>query len=219
MEDLSIQLKNIKLQLKTLEKNFGDIITQFSNFTESKNISSLLQSFGIEILNMGIKIFNIGIDLPYFDNQENKMYNLYYQIQNIDMQIHIIGNKINMKNNAMFNPISNMVFQNPNMMMNNMMNNNILGNMNNMQNDYNEEKWNLKFEENDNLKITTVYISPDKTFQEAINVYKFKSGNISKEYKFIFNGHLIYPEQKIRITGLTEGSKISVIRMNAVLGG
>ena len=122
---------------------------------------------------MGIKIFNIGIDLPYFDNQENKMYNLYYQIQNIDMQIHIIGNKINMKNNAMFNPISNMVFQNPNMMMNNMMNNNILGNMNNIQSDYNEEKWNLRFEEKNNNKVTPVTISPDKTFQEAINYFSF----------------------------------------------
>ena len=145
------------------------------------------------------------------------MPNLYFQIQNIDMQIQNLGAKINMKNNMISNinmQIPNIGFQNQNMMMNN----DIFGNMNMMMNNQNH-KWNLFFKNNRNSKITCIYISPEKTIKEAINLYKIESDNNSENLKFIFNGKLLYPDLKIYKSGLEDSSLIIVVNIKEVYGG
>ena len=132
------------------------------------------------------------------------------------MQIQNLGTKINMKNNMMPNmnmnnmkmQIPNIEFQNQNMMMNN----NILGMMNNQS-----VELNLRFEERNKQMI--IIILPEKTIKEAIDLYKIKSGNNSQDLIFIFNGKKLYPDLKIKQSGLVNGSRISVINQEDIMGG
>ena len=146
------------------------------------------------------------------------MPNLYFQIQNIDMQIQNLGAKINMKNNMMPNmnmymQIPNIGFQNQNMMMNN----DICGNMNAAMNDQ-IGGCNLGFREK-NGKIINIYISPEKTIKDAIDLYKIKSGNNSEELMFIFNGKPLNPDRKISQSGLLNDSRIIVMNTKELYGG
>ena len=157
------------------------------------------------MLNMGIQIINIGIDMLNFGMQ---MPNLYFQIQNIDMQIQNLGLKINMKNNMMPNMNINMNMQSPNIG---------FQNQNMMMNNIND-RWNLRFEDKTG-EIINIIISPTKTLEEAINLYKIKSNNKSHSLKFIFNGKKLFPDLKISQSGLSDNSKIIVLDVQPVLGG
>ena len=134
--------------------------------------------------------------------------NLYPQIQNIDMQLQYLGSKINMMpimnmNMNMNMQIPNMGFQNQNMMMNN----NLLDNANLMMNKKNNEL-NLIFKEGGTQTIIT--ITPEKTFGEAINLYKIKSKNNSENLMFINSGKRLNPKITISEFGLKDGSIILV---------
>ena len=72
-------------------------------------------------------------------------------------------------------PFANIGFQNKNMMLNN----NIFQNMNNMKNEVN-----LIFK--NDFKNIIISISQEETIQEAINLYKNKSGNNSKDLIFLY---------------------------------
>ena len=114
-----------------------------------------------------------------------------------------------MKNNMMLNmPFANMGFQNNNMMMNN----NIFQNMDNMKNEMN-----LIFVY-ESIK-HSISISPEKTVMEAINLYKNKFGNNSKDLIFFYNGKKLYPRLKIGEAGLIERSEIIVVNAHKLVGG
>ena len=79
--------------------------------------------------------------------------------------------------------------------------------------------WNLIFEEKKDKKRTVITISPDKTVNEAISLYKIKTGAKGNEdFKFIFNGKQLFYELKISQSGLTDNSVISVISTKNVIG-
>ena len=61
--------------------------------------------------------------------------------------------------------------------------------------------------------------SPEKTIEEAINLYKIESDNNSENLKFIFNGKPLFPDLKIYYSGLENGSMIIVINTKEVYGG
>ena len=68
-------------------------------------------------------------------------------------------------------------------------------------------------------EITTVQISTQKTFQEAINLYRLKSGNNDKNLKFFLNGKILNPELKIIETGIKDGIIIKVEETGILKGG
>ena len=97
----------------------------------------------------------------------------------------------------------------PNFMQMNQMMNNIIQNM--MGNNFGSDEYiNLVFVLHS--KITNFTISKQKTVQEAINLFRLKSGNNDKDLKFIFEGRTLNPELKIIETGLKDGSKIIVVK-------
>ena len=206
MLDTSNQLLKIKTQLNSLEINLKNITNPKLNMLGMPNISSEIQNIGIQILSMGIQIITKGIEMPDFGNQ---MPNTYNQIINIDMQLQNIGNKIIMKNNNMM-PCMDMIMPNfgifaQNMMMNN---NNIVNDMNQMY----PGIWNLIFEDRCSFRKIVVHISPEKTVQEAINLYKIKSGNDSSNCKFIYNGRQLKKKKKIQSSGLQDNSVIGLYK-------
>ena len=79
--------------------------------------------------------------------------------------------------------------------------------------------WNLIFEDKRDKKRTIVTISPDKKVNEAISLYKIKTGTKeNEEFKFIFNGKQLFYELTISQSGLTDNSVISVISIKNVIG-
>ena len=66
---------------------------------------------------------------------------------------------------------------------------------------------------------TTVPISKQKTFQEAINLYRLKSGNNDKDLKFFLNGKILNPELKIIETGIKDGVIIKVDKTGELKAG
>ena len=82
------------------------------------------------------------------------------------------------------------------------------------------EGWNLVFEEKSGGKKTTIRINPDKTVQEAINLYKIKNGTKENfSYFFIFNGKQLNYQLKISQSGLKNFDKITVISKLNLIGG
>ena len=66
---------------------------------------------------------------------------------------------------------------------------------------------------------TIVPISKQKTFQEAINLYRLKSGNNDKNLKFFLNGEILNPELKIFEAKLKDCSHIYVEETGILKGG
>ena len=201
MLNINNKLQIIRTQLNNLEIQFDNINMQI-NMNLMPNISFQIQNLGIQMLNMGIQMINIGIDIPDFGM---KMSNLYHQIQSIDMQIQNIATKICMKTNMQLN-------------MNMQMMNNKINDINSMD-DNDSIKWNLMFERQKTAEIINVIISPEKTIQDAINLYKIKSGDNKEGLKFIYNGRQLYPNLKICESELGKLSKILVIDADKIIGG
>ena len=200
MLNINNHLQIIRTQLSNLEIQFDNINMQIINMKLIPNISFQIQNLGIQMLNMGIQMINIGIDIPDFGMQ---MSNLYHQIQNIDMQIQNIATKICMKNNMQVN-------------MNMQMMNNKINDINIMDDN---DSWNLIFERKATMEKINIIISPEKTIQDAINLYKIKSGNNKEGLKFIFNSRQLYPNRKICESGLVEKANILVIDTDNIIGG
>ena len=107
--------------------------------------------------------------------------------------------------------INSMIGMNPLIGMNPMMI------MNNMQNDTIEDynDWNLIFENKLYSKKIVKRISPDKTIQEAINIYKIKVGQENDEHdRFIYNGKILNYCLKISLSGLRNNAVITVVSFN-----
>ena len=149
---------------------------------------------------------------------------------NMNMGNMNMGN-MNMQNMNMMNMNLMMMNMNPMMMMNmnpmmmnmnqNMMMNNMMG-ANNMQNMNigDNQGWNLIFQEKQGNKMTIITISPDKTVNEAINLYKIRENIDNNEMiKFIFNGKQLIPSLKLSEAGLDNNKVILVIRLKEFIGG
>ena len=82
-----------------------------------------------------------------------------------------------------------------------------------------KKKLGLIFEEKD-YKNTVIYISPSKTFQEAINLYKIKANRANNEdLIFIYNGKKLHKSLTIAQSGLIDKSIILVVDENEIMGG
>ena len=80
--------------------------------------------------------------------------------------------------------------------------------------------WNLIFEEKQGNRRTIIRISPDKTVQEAINLYKIKTNKKNNEnIKFIYNGKQLYPSLQLCQSGLSNNNVITVITLKEFIGG
>ena len=80
--------------------------------------------------------------------------------------------------------------------------------------------WNLIFEEKQGNKRTIIRISPDKTVQEAINLYKIKTNKKNNDIiKFIYNGKQLFPSLPISQSGLSNNNVITVITLKEFIGG
>ena len=77
--------------------------------------------------------------------------------------------------------------------------------------------WNLIFENQNDKQTYNIRISEQKTVQEAINMYKIKSGREGK-MKFIFNNKELFAEMKICQSGLSNLSRILVISLQNLKG-
>ena len=77
--------------------------------------------------------------------------------------------------------------------------------------------WNLIFENQNDKQTYNIRISENKTVQEAINLYKIKSGRNGK-MKFIFNNKELCPDFKICASGLNNLSRILVISLQNLKG-
>ena len=103
--------------------------------------------------------------------------------------------------------------------MNNMMG---MGGMNNMMNQHSvkiddNQGWNLIFENQNDKQTYNIRISENKTVNEAINLYKIKSGREGK-MKFIFNNKELCTDLKICQSGLNNLSRILVISLQNLKG-
>ena len=77
--------------------------------------------------------------------------------------------------------------------------------------------WNLIFENQNDKQTYNIRISENKTVQEAINMYKIKSGRQGK-MKFIFNNKELCADFKICQSGLNNLSRILVISLQNLKG-
>ena len=174
-----------------------------------QNLSPQLQNLGIQMLNLGIQIINVSFDFP---DLGFSLSNLRQQINNIGNEIQKIGMNIDMKNGMQMNMNMNMQPNNINFMpmnpMMEMMNNNFNQNMG--VNNINSNVKSLIFEEDETKKRTIINISFEKTIEEAINLYRLKSGDKEKK-RFIFNNQILNPKLKIIDAGLNEISRILVV--------
>ena len=80
------------------------------------------------------------------------------------------------------------------------------------------EGWNLIFEDKKGNKRITVTISPDKTVQEAINIYKIKANLDDNQAKFIFNGKSLCTTLTLSQSGLNNNNVITVVTTKNVIG-
>ena len=82
-----------------------------------------------------------------------------------------------------------------------------------------EGGWNLIFEEKNGSKRINITISPDKTVQAAINMYKIKTNQVGNDQmKFIFNGKQLATSLTLSQSGLQNSSVITVVSLRNVEG-
>ena len=89
--------------------------------------------------------------------------------------------------------MANFGIQNQNMMMNN---ENLGLYNNNLENNMDDEIWNLIFKTL-SLDYYTIRISKNSKIEEAIKIYKRKSNTMNKSQTFLFNNLKLNPNQKI----------------------
>ena len=175
---------------------------------------------------------------PMMNNMQNNNMNM-----NNPMMMNNMQNNMNM-NPMMMNNMQNNMNMNP-MMMNNMQYNammmqmmtnpmmvQMMGNMNmgmgnmnmgmgNMQNldSQDGESWNLIFEKKNGGQAINVRLPSSSKVIAAINNYKIKA-NMSNDddAKFIFNSKQLNYELTLAESGLSNGSKITVISIKDVEG-
>ena len=186
---------------------------------------------------MDMNNYNQNAFNPMMNNMQNNM-NMNPMMNNMQ------NNNMNMNNPMMMNNMQNNMNMNP-MMMNNMQYNammmqmmtnpmmvQMMGNMNmgmgnmnmgmgNMQNldSQDGESWNLIFEKKNGGQAINVRLPSSSKVIAAINNYKIKA-NMSNDddAKFIFNSKQLNYELTLAESGLSNGSKITVISIKDVEG-
>ena len=128
----------------------------------------------------------------------------------MDMNNMNMMNQINMMNQMNQMNLMNQMNQLKQMNQMNMMNQNSVNLDDN-------KGWNLIFENQNDKQTYNIRISENKTVQEAINMYKIKSGREGK-MKFIFNNKELFAEMKICQSGLSNLSRILVISLQNLKG-
>ena len=192
MANLFTQFQNLGFQLKSLVNQYESLNIQMMNMG-IQNIAIQIQFFGIQILNLGVETVNIGIEIPNIGMQ---LPNISQKVKEIGIQLNNIGNKIDMQYPIPMNMnMANFGIQNQNMMMNN---ENLGLYNNNLENNMNDEIWNLIFEKKNAFTFRyTIRISKNSKILEAIKIYKRKSNNMNKDQIFLFNGQKLNPNEKI----------------------
>jgi len=216
MNSVNTQMNNISFQLKNLDMQFDSIKMQMQNMV-MQNLSPQLQNLGIQMLNLGIQIINVSFDFP---DLGFSLPNLRQQINNIGNEIQKIGMNIDMKNGMQINMNMNMQPNNINFMpmnpMMEIMNNNYKQNMEGNNNHL--DKISLFFERDDTKEKTSIGISMKKTVEEAINLYRIKSGDKEEKRLFFYNGQRLNPNKTIFESGLIDGSNILVVKCKSIIG-
>ena len=172
---------------------------------------------------------------PMMNNMQNNNMNMNNPMMMNNMQNNMNMNPMMMQNNMNMNPMmmNNMQY---NAMMMQMMTNpmmvQMMGNMNmgmgnmnmgmgNMQNldSQDGESWNLIFEKKNGGQAINVRLPSSSKVIAAINNYKIKA-NMSNDddAKFIFNSKQLNYELTLAESGLSNGSKITVISIKDVEG-
>ena len=174
---------------------------------------------------------------PMMNNMQNNNMNMNNPMMmnnmqnNMNMNPMMMQNNMNMNmnpmmmNNMQYNAMMMQMMTNPMMvqMMGNM--NMGMGNMNmgmgNMQNldSQDGESWNLIFEKKNGGQAINVRLPSSSKVIAAINNYKIKA-NMSNDddAKFIFNSKQLNYELTLAESGLSNGSKITVISIKDVEG-
>ena len=185
--NVDIQISNIAVQLKNLAM-------QLENITQTKylvkpNLSNQFENMGIQTLNIGMQIICIGIMKR---NSANENPNLGQQLKDLGNQILNFGLSLDNNNNNNQIPMDMQKLINQKM-------NFIPG----------PEIWTLKFSYNYNNY--EVYISPTRTVQDAINLFKVQANIINNmEMKFMIGSFPLSPHLEIGKSGLVNGSIIFV---------
>ena len=81
-----------------------------------------------------------------------------------------------------------------------------------------ENWWDLTFEDCNSKEVTNIRISNEKLVKEAISMYMLKSGRTDK-CRFIFNNKNLFPEIKIKHSGLNNKNRILVLSLDNLRGG
>ena len=81
-----------------------------------------------------------------------------------------------------------------------------------------ENWWDLTFEDCNSKEVTNIRINNEKLVKEAISMYMLKSGRTDK-CRFIFNNKNLFPEIKIKHSGLNNKSRILVLSLDNLRGG
>ena len=181
ISNIAVQLKNLAIQLENISQTKYMVMPNLSN-----NLSNQLENMGIQTLNTGIQIICIGI-MKRNSAKENP--NLGQQLKDLGNQLLNFG--LNLDNN---NQIP-MDLQKP-----------INQKMNFIPG---PEIWTLKFSYNYNNY--EVYISPTRSVQDAINLFKVQANIINNmEMKFMIGSFPLSPHLEIGKSGLVNGSIIFV---------
>ena len=148
----------------------------------------------------------------------NMMNNQMMQNMNMNPAMMNMNMDPSMMNNQMMQNMINMQNMNmnmdPSMMMMMMLMNNQMGGNNNGIDD--PIGWNLQFEIT-GVKTYNIIINENKKVSEAIEKFKKKS-SMKDKCDFIFNNKNLSPELTICESGLSNGSKISVIWLKNLKG-
>ena len=118
--------------------------------------------------------------------------------------------KIYSKKGIQMNQMMNMMMN----VMNNNFNENIMENKSNL-----DENLNIIFVDTKHDKRINVIINKQKKFQEAIDLYRLKSGNNKENLRFMINNFILDSNKKIYELEIANCSEILVIYEKEVYGG
>ena len=187
------------------QQNLFDLVEEMSTVLITLQTDMIKVMNGINQLNLLIsKIKQQKINNMNSMNNLNNMNNMMNNMQNMAMGMNNMLGMQGLNMPMVMNPMQGM------------MNNTNFGMQNiNIEDD---NRLHLIFIDQNSGKNTTINISEQKLFKEAICMYQLKSGRTDK-CKFIFNDHEIFPELKICETGLENLSKITVLSILNLRGG
>ena len=183
--NVDIQISNIAVQLKNLAMQLENISQ--TKYLVKPNLSNQFENMGIQTLNIGMQLICIGIMKR---NSANENPNLGQQLKDLGNQILNFGLSLDNNNNKIPMDMQKLINQKMNF---------IPG----------PEIWTLKFSYNYNNY--EVYISPTRSVQDAINLFKVQANIINNmEMKFMIGSFPLSPHLEIGKSGLVNGSIIFV---------